>query len=178
MEYTYNSSGLLTKTEDKSNNTITTYEYDPYGNVTKIACASETDNGTALSVTDYTYDITGNLLTAQNESSVSSFIYDAAGRQVRSETDGAVSRTLYDSCGRVKQQIDSDVYDPAKDGSRQRTRIPTPRQGTPMYTRKTAASRRRPQSTALKPNTLTRMSVICIKSILIYTITIIWMTAV
>ena len=116
MEYTYNSSGLLTKTEDKSNNTITTYEYDPYGNVTKIACASETDNGTALSVTDYTYDITGNLLTAQNESSVSSFIYDAAGRQVRSETDGAVSRTLYDSCGRVKQQIDSDVYDPAKDG--------------------------------------------------------------
>lgn len=99
MEYTYNSSGLLAKTEDKSNNTITTYEYDPYGNVTKIACASETDNGTALSVTDYTYDITGNLLTAQNESSVSSFIYDAAGRQVRSETDGAVSRTLYDSCG-------------------------------------------------------------------------------
>lgn len=99
MEYTYNSSGLLAKTEDKSNNTITTYEYDPYGNVTKIACASETDNGTALSVTDYTYDITGNLLTAQNESSVSSFIYDAAGRQIRSETDGAVSRTLYDSCG-------------------------------------------------------------------------------
>lgn len=56
MEYTYNSSGLLAKTEDKSNNTIIKYEYDPYGNVTKIACASETDNGTALSVTDYTYD--------------------------------------------------------------------------------------------------------------------------
>ena len=116
MEYTYNSDGTLSKSEDVLNGNAVTYQYDPYGNVTKAASTSETDDGTTLAVTDYTYDILGNLLTAQSDSSTASYIYDAAGRQLRSDTDGSVSRTLYDNRGRVVQQIDPDVYDPAKDG--------------------------------------------------------------
>ena len=116
MEYTYNSDGTLSKSEDVLNGNAVTYQYDPYGNVTKVASTSQTDEGAALSVTDYTYDILGNLLTAQSDSSTASYIYDAAGRQLRSDTDGSVSRTLYDNRGRVVQQIDPDVYDPAKDG--------------------------------------------------------------
>ncbi len=116
MEYTYNSDGLISKSEDTLNGNVVTYQYDSYGNVTKVASTSETDDGNALSVTDYTYDVQGNLLTAQSDSSASSYVYDAAGRQLRSDTDGSVSRTLYDDRGRVVQQIDPDVYDPAKDG--------------------------------------------------------------
>ena len=116
MEYTYNSDGLISKSEDLINGIVVTYQYDSYGNVTKVASTSQTDEGAALSVTDYTYDVLGNLLTAQSDSSTISYIYDAAGRQLRSDTDGSVSRTLYDSRGRVVQQIDPDVYDPAKDG--------------------------------------------------------------
>lgn len=114
-EYTY-SSGLLTKSVDVINDIITTYDYDAYGNVVKVASTSQTDQGTAISVTNYTYDIMGNILTVQNDSSSSSFVYDSAGRQLRSNTDGEVSRTLYDEYGRVIQQIDSDVYDESKDG--------------------------------------------------------------
>lgn len=116
MEYTYNSDGTLSKSEDVLNGNAVTYQYDPYGNVTKAASTSETDDGTTLAVTDYTYDILGNLLTAQSDSSTASYIYDAAGRQLRADADGSVSRTLYDNRGRVVQQIDPDVYDPAKDG--------------------------------------------------------------
>lgn len=116
MEYTYNSDGLISKSEDLINGIVVTYQYDSYGNVTKVASTSQTDEGAALSVTDYTYDVLDNLLTAQSDSSASSYVYDAAGRQLRSDTDGSVSRTLYDSRGRVVQQIDPDVYDPDKDG--------------------------------------------------------------
>ena len=116
MEYTYNSDGLISKSEDTVNGNVVTYQYDSYGNVAKVASTSQTDDGNALSVTDYTYDVLGNLLTAQSDSSASSYVYDAAGRQLRSDTDGSVSRTLYDDRGRVVQQIDPDVYDPAKDG--------------------------------------------------------------
>ena len=116
MEYTYNSDGTLSKSEDVLNGNAVTYQYDPYGNVTKVASTSQTDEGAALSVTDYTYDILGNLLSAQSDSSTASYIYDAAGRQLRADADGSVSRTLYDNRGRVVQQIDPDVYDPAKDG--------------------------------------------------------------
>ncbi len=116
MEYTYNSDGLISKSEDLINGIVVTYQYDSYGNVTKVASTSQTDEGAALSVTDYTYDILGNLLTAQSDSSTASYIYDAAGRQLRADADGSVSRTVYDNRGRVVQQIDPDVYDPAKDG--------------------------------------------------------------
>lgn len=116
MEYTYNSDGTLSKSEDVLNGNAVTYQYDPYGNVTKAASTSETDDGTTLSVTDYTYDILGNLLTAQSDSSTASYIYDAAGRQLRADADGSISRILYDEYGRVIQQIDADIYDAAKDG--------------------------------------------------------------
>ena len=129
MEYTYNSDGTLSKSEDVLNGNAVTYQYDPYGNVTKVASTSQTDEGAALSVTDYTYDILGNLLTAQSDSSTASYIYDAAGRQLRSDTDGSVSRTLYDNRGRVVQQIDPDVYDPAKDGLPQKNTYSDPSAG-------------------------------------------------
>ena len=129
MEYTYNSDGLISKSEDTLNGNVVTYQYDSYGNVTKVASTSETDDGNALSVTDYTYDVLGNLLTAQSDSSASSYVYDAAGRHLRSDTDGSVSRTLYDDRGRVVQQIDPDVYDPAKDGLPQKNTYSDPSAG-------------------------------------------------
>ena len=116
MEYTYNSDGTLSKSEDVLNGNAVTYQYDSYGNVTKVASTSQTDKGAALSVTDYTYDILGNLLSAQSDSSTASYIYDAAGRQLRADADGSISRILYDEYGRVIQQIDADIYDAAKDG--------------------------------------------------------------
>lgn len=107
---------MLTKAVDTKENVITTYQYDIYGNITKVATTSQTDNGSALSVTDYTYDVMANMLTAQSDSSSSSYDYDAAGRQIRATENGAVTRTLYDAYGRVIQQIEPDVYDAAKDG--------------------------------------------------------------
>jgi len=115
VEYTY-SGGMLTKAVDTKENVITTYQYDIYGNITKVATTSQTDNGSSLSVTDYTYDVMANMLTAQSDSSSSSYDYDAAGRQIQATEDGAVTRTLYDAYGRVIQQIEPDIYDAAKDG--------------------------------------------------------------
>ena len=113
--YTYDSSGRVL-TETNSNGESSAYVYDSVGNVTQETVTT-VENGTpTTTVTNYTYDDLGNLLTSQTGNENASYTYDAAGRTLLSNEGGDCTRTLYDSLGRVVQEIGPEDYDSTLDG--------------------------------------------------------------
>lgn len=114
-KYAYNN-GLIVKAEDIENNTISTYTYDAYGNAVKIGSSAEANLRAAISVTNNTYDLFGNLLTSDNSENTASYVYDAAGRTLLENSNGSCTRTIYDNLGRTIQSISSQDYDASKDG--------------------------------------------------------------
>lgn len=113
--YTYDDNGRVIKEED-SNGTSTAYEYDNRGNITKETYTVTENGETKTTVTTYTYDAFGNVLTTGYENDNSSYIYDAAGRTLLANESGECTRILYDDQGRVIQEIGPEDYDGTKDG--------------------------------------------------------------
>ena len=78
VEYSY-SNGLISSKNDNINDTVTNYEYDDYGYLSKTT-EVKTENGKEVTkVINSTYDIMGNLLELSSENVNSKYIYDAAG---------------------------------------------------------------------------------------------------
>ena len=113
--YTYDSKGRVAK-EENSNGSSVSYEYDASGNVTKETNVTVENDKTKTTVTTYTYDDMGNLLTTQSEGDSATYVYDKAGRTLRVTQNGETTRTLYDDEGRTVQEIASEDYDSSKDG--------------------------------------------------------------
>lgn len=113
--YTYDSKGRVAK-EENSDGSSASYEYDASGNVTKETNVTVENDKTKTTVTSYTYDEMGNLLTTQSEGDSATYVYDKAGRTLRVTQNGETTRTLYDNEGRVIQEIASEDYDSSKDG--------------------------------------------------------------
>ena len=115
VEYSY-SNGLISSKNDNINDTVTNYEYDDYGYLSKTT-EVKTENGKEVTkVINSTYDIMGNLLELSSENVNSKYIYDAAGRILLKNENGRCTRILYDEYGRVIQKIDPEDYDASKDG--------------------------------------------------------------
>ena len=113
--YTYNSNGTLST--EKSEDSVTSYEYDNYGNTVQTSTLTTDDDGNeSASASAKTYDIMGNVLTSTEGENTSSYTYDKAGRTILSDENGQCTRTLYDSYGRTVQEISSEDYDSTKDG--------------------------------------------------------------
>ncbi len=112
ISYTY-SDGLLIKAE--SNAETIEYEYDAYGNQTKVTSTKTTTGEPEVSETTYTYDKLGNVLTTTGEEGTA-YTYDAAGRVLLANENGDYTRTIYDNLGRVIQEIGPEDYDETKDG--------------------------------------------------------------
>ena len=113
--YTYDSKGRVAK-EENSDGSSVSYEYDASGNVTKETNVTVENDKTKTTVTTYTYDDMGNLLTTQSEGDSATYVYDKAGRTLRVTQNGETTRTLYDNEGRVIQEIAPEDYDSSKDG--------------------------------------------------------------
>ena len=113
--YTYDSKGRVAK-EENSDGSSVSYEYDASGNVTKETNVTVENDKTKTTVTTYTYDDMGNLLTTQSENDSAAYVYDKAGRTLRVTQNGETTRTLYDNEGRVIQEIASEDYNSSKDG--------------------------------------------------------------
>ena len=113
--YTYDSKGRVAK-EENSDGSSVSYEYDVSGNVTKETNVTVENDKTKTTVTTYTYDDMGNLLTTQSEGDSATYVYDKAGRTLRVTQNGETTRTLYDNEGRVIQEIAPEDYDSSKDG--------------------------------------------------------------
>ena len=113
--YTYNSNGTLST--EKSEDSVTSYEYDNYGNTVQTSTLTTDDDGNeSASASAKTYDIMGNVLTSTEGENTSLYTYDKAGRTLLSDESGQCTRTLYDSYGRTVQEISSEDYDSTKDG--------------------------------------------------------------
>ena len=115
ITYTYDSKGRILK-EENSDGSSVSYEYDASGNVTKETNVTVENDKTKTTVTTYTYDDMGNLLTTQSEGDSATYVYDKAGRTLRVTQNGETTRTLYDNEGRVIQEIAPEDYDSSKDG--------------------------------------------------------------
>lgn len=113
--YIYDNKGRVTK-EENSDGSSVSYEYDASGNVTKETNVTVENDKTKTTVTTYTYDDMGNLLTTQSEGDSATYVYDKAGRTLRVTQNGETTRTLYDNEGRVIQEIAPEDYDSSKDG--------------------------------------------------------------
>ena len=113
--YTYDSKGRVAK-EESSDGSSVSYEYDASGNVTKETNVTVENDKTKTTVTTYTYDEMGNLLTTQSEGDSATYVYDKAGRTLRVTQNGETTRTLYDDEGRTVQEIAPEDYDSSKDG--------------------------------------------------------------
>ena len=115
LSYTYDSKGRILK-EENSDGSSVSYEYDASGNVTKETNVTVENDKTKTTVTTYTYDDMGNLLTTQSEGDSATYVYDKAGRTLRVTQNGETTRTLYDDEGRTVQEIAPEDYDSSKDG--------------------------------------------------------------
>ena len=115
LSYTYDNKGRVAK-EENSDGSSVSYEYDASGNVTKETNVTVENDKTKTTVTTYTYDEMGNLLTTQSEGDSATYVYDKAGRTLRVTQNGETTRTLYDNEGRVIQEIAPEDYDSSKDG--------------------------------------------------------------
>ena len=115
LSYTYDNKGRVAK-EENSDGSSVSYEYDVSGNVTKETNVTVENDKTKTTVTTYTYDDMGNLLTTQSEGDSATYVYDKAGRTLRVPQNGETTRTLYDNEGRVIQEIAPEDYDSSKDG--------------------------------------------------------------
>lgn len=113
--YTYDSKGRVIS-EVYSKGGSVAYEYDCRGNVTKETNVTVENDKTKTTVTTYTYDDMGNLLTTQSEGDSATYVYDKAGRTLRVTQNGETTRTLYDNQGRTIQEIAPEDYDSSKDG--------------------------------------------------------------
>ena len=113
--YTYDGKGRVTK-EENSDGSSVSYEYDASGNITKETNVTVENDKTKTTVTSYTYDDMGNLLTTQSEDDSAAYVYDKAGRTLRVTQNGETTRTLYDDEGRTVQEITAEDYDSSKDG--------------------------------------------------------------
>ena len=113
--YTYDSKGRVAK-EENSDGSSVSYEYDASGNVTKETNVTVENDKTKTTVTTYTYDDMGNLLTTQSEGDSATYVYDKAGRTLRVTQNGETTRTIYDNQGRTIQEIAPEDYDNKKDG--------------------------------------------------------------
>lgn len=113
--YTYDSKGRVIS-EIYSKGGSVAYEYDSRGNVTKETNVTVENDKTKTTVTTYTYDDMGNLLTTQSEGDSATYVYDKAGRTLRVTQNGETTRTLYDNQGRTIQEIAPEDYDSSKDG--------------------------------------------------------------
>ena len=102
--------------EENSDGSSVSYEYDVSGNVTKETNVTVENDKTKTTVTTYTYDDMGNLLTTQSEGDSATYVYDKAGRTLRVTQNGETTRTLYDNEGRVIQEIAPEDYDSSKHG--------------------------------------------------------------
>ena len=102
--------------EENSDGSSVSYEYDASGNVTKETNVTVENDKTKTTVTSYTYDEMGNLLTTQSEGDSATYVYDKAGRTLRVTQNGETTRTLYDDEGRTVQEIAPEDYDSSKDG--------------------------------------------------------------
>lgn len=114
-EYEYGA-GLVTLMEDSANEETTEYAYDVYGNVASVTITADDGEQTAISVTNSTYDVLGNVLTVCENEETSSFVYDGAGRTLRSNSAGEVTRILYDTYGRTIREISPEDYNSECDG--------------------------------------------------------------
>ena len=114
-EYTYDSNGRVVE-ENSSDGYAYKYEYDTSGNVIKETTVITDNEETTTTVTSYTYDTLGNVLTTACESDTASYVYDNAGRTLLAKEGDSVTRTLYDDLGRVVQEISAEDYDSTKDG--------------------------------------------------------------
>ena len=115
ITYTYDNSGRVL-TETYSTGEANAYVYDTAGNITQETVTTVENNTPTTTVTNYTYDSMGNLLTTQTGNENESYIYDAAGRTLLANEGGECTRTLYDSLGRVVQEIAPEDYDSSLDG--------------------------------------------------------------
>ena len=115
LSYTYDNKGRVAK-EENSDGSSVSYEYDASGNVTKKTNVTVENDKTKTTVTTYTYDDMGNLLTTQSEGDSATYVYDKAGRTLRVTQNGETTRTLYDDEGRTVQEIAPEDYDSSKDG--------------------------------------------------------------
>lgn len=115
LSYTYDNKGRVAK-EKNSDGSSVSYEYDASGNVTKKTNVTVENDKTKTTVTTYTYDDMGNLLTTQSEGDSATYVYDKAGRTLRVTQNGETTRTLYDNEGRTVQEIAPEDYDSSKDG--------------------------------------------------------------
>jgi len=115
LSYTYDNKGRVAK-EENSDGSSVSYEYDASGNVTKETNVTVENDKTKTTVTTYTYDDMGNLLTTQSEGGSATYVYDKAGRTLRVTQNGETTRTIYDNQGRTIQEIAPEDYDSSKDG--------------------------------------------------------------
>ncbi|MBE6741557.1 MAG: RHS repeat protein [Ruminococcaceae bacterium] len=115
ISYTYDSSGRVLS-ETLSNGESYSYVYDTAGNITQETYTKIENNEPVSTVTTYTYDSLGNLLTSATGNDNSSYIYDAAGKTLLSNENGEITRTLYDNLGRVVQEIEPKDYDETLEG--------------------------------------------------------------
>ena len=113
--YTYDNKGRVTK-EENSDGSSGSYEYDITGNVTKETNVILENDKAKTTVTTYTYDDMGNLLTTQSEGDSATYVYDKAGRTLRITQNGETTRILYDNEGIMIQEIAPEDYDSTKDG--------------------------------------------------------------
>ena len=97
--YQYDKMSRVTEVKDPAGN-ITTFTYDALNRLTKKDIHTPAGE---QSITDYTYDAVGNLLSASNASSSVSFVYDALNRVVETaQAFGGKSYTVgyaYDAAG-------------------------------------------------------------------------------
>lgn len=113
-KYEYDGNGLVTKVVDEAEKTATFYQYDEHGYAVCITTTS-TENDSIQSVVSYEYDITGNILSTNNEDGKTEYVYDAAGRVLLSKTADGCQRTVYDKYGRTVQTVTGDEYKPELD---------------------------------------------------------------
>lgn len=112
--YLYNTNGKLIQK-------ISPSQYDPtkdgLNNSVPVNSYTNSDGSDVAAGERYTYDSTGNVDTyIDSDNIITSYQYDSKNNIIKMVHNNFVTRYLYDENNRLSQLIDSDQYDPAKDG--------------------------------------------------------------